>query len=306
MALPTVPAAVLDWSAQSVGPGAAVSAVHELRVGRPPWLLFVEFGGDSVSVVLKAGDRQDIRTEVAALRVAAEHGLVTPRVLAADIDGASAGAPAVLMTFLDGDAQIPAAVDHARLRASGMAAADIHRIRLAPTADLPIRERHMPWIDFAEERRLGRLESTPLLDRGDAVIRDVPRGPAAPVFLHGDLWAGNMMWLDGRFVGTIDWEAAGAGAPGVDLGSLRLDAALMHGEGAADEVSAGWAEAAGHPPESVPFWDIVAALNSSADMIDLVPTLPEAGRADLDGPTLTARRDSFLLNAIEAHERSMA
>jgi hypothetical protein len=123
------------------------------------------------------------------------------------------------------------------------------------------------------------------------------------VLLHGDLWAGNMMWLDGQYVGTIDWEAAGVGSPGVDLGSLRLDAALMHGAGAAEEVEAGWAEAAVHPLEAVPVWDIVAALNTPADLVDLVPTLPEAGRADLDGATLNKRRDEFLLNAIESCQR---
>lgn len=50
----------------------------------------------------------------------------------------------------------------------------------------------------------------------------------------------------------------------------------------------------------IAYWDAVAALNSPADMVDFVSSMREAGRADLDGPTLTARRDAFLQ---AAHDR---
>jgi aminoglycoside phosphotransferase (APT) family kinase protein len=48
-------------------------------------------------------------------------------------------------------------------------------------------------------------------------------------------------------VGLVDWDAAGVGHPGIDLGTLRLDAAILFGLPAADEVLEGWGQAA-RPP----------------------------------------------------------
>jgi hypothetical protein len=36
-----------------------------------------------------------------------------------------------------------------------------------------------------------------------------------------NVWIGNMLWTDHRFLGLIDWKAAGDGHTGVDLGSAR-------------------------------------------------------------------------------------
>lgn len=296
---------MIEWAAQSVERGAVVSTVKEMRQAKPPWLLHIRRGEETVRAVLKAGHdvESEIRTEVAALTVAVENGLPAPRVIAADLDGRAAGSPALLMTFLEGDATVSANLDPLRLRAMGAAAGAVHRVALRPSAELPVRHRHMPWIDFAQERREGLLPTTPLLDAGDQILREVGLAESGTVFLHGDLWSGNMMFLDGQHVATIDWEAAGVGNPGVDLGSLRLDAALMHGRGAADEVTIGWTQVIGEAPEDESLWDVVAALNTPADMCDVVPTLPEAGRADLDGATLNARRDEFLAAAIELIQR---
>jgi aminoglycoside phosphotransferase (APT) family kinase protein len=106
------------------------------------------------------------------------------------------------------------------------------------------------------------------------------------------------MWSDGTCTGMIDWDVAGAGSPGVDLGSLRLDAAMYFGLPAADELLVGWEQAAGRRPESVAYWDVVAALCTVGDMTHCMPPLADHGRADLDAATLTERRDAFLRSAL--------
>jgi aminoglycoside phosphotransferase (APT) family kinase protein len=47
--------------------------------------------------------------------------------------------------------------------------------------------------------------------------------------------------------GMIDWDAAGVGAAGIDLGSLRFDVTLLYGAAAAEEVIHGWEVASGRP-----------------------------------------------------------
>ena len=85
--------------------------------------------------------------------------------------------------------------------------------------------------------------------------------------MHGDLWQGNAIWSAGRLSGLVDWDCAGAGPPGVDLGSLRLDAALCFGQAAKEEVLGAWEQTAGRP--------------------------------NLDQATLVERRDAFLSAALE-------
>ena len=93
--------------------------------------------------------------------------------------------------------------------------------------------------------------------------------------------------------GVIDWDVAGAGPPGIDLGTLRLDAALYHSPGAAGQILHGWREAAGQEPEHVAYWNVVAALTTVGDMAECMPPLLDHHRPDLDAPTLTARRDAL-------------
>src|SRR5687767_15562242 len=131
-------------------------SMEPLRPGAPRWLLEVAVGGGTARSILKSGSvgmRDELATEAAALHYAEKHGLPTPRLIAADIDGRDAGHPAVLMSFIDGSDQVPAVAIPDRLRALGAAAAAFHQIPLTPSAALPVRQRHMPWVDLAAERR---------------------------------------------------------------------------------------------------------------------------------------------------------
>src|SRR5579859_5695828 len=65
---------------------------------------------------------------------------------------------------------------------------------------------------------------------------------------------------------TADWDCAGVGPPGIDLGSLRCDAAWCHGGEAAGHVLRGWEAEAGRPASDVAYWAAVAALASPPDM----------------------------------------
>jgi len=133
----------------------------------------------------------------------------------------------------------------------------------------------------------------------------VPVGPA--VLVHGDLWQGNTMWSAGRYTGMIDWDCAGAGSPGIDLGTLRLYAAIYYGPASAARILEGWRHAAGREPEDVAYWDVIAALTTVGDMAHCMPPLLDHGRPDLDAPTLTTRRDAFLsaaLNQLDTSSRN--
>ena len=111
----------------------------------------------------------------------------------------------------------------------------------------------------------------------------MPRPQGENVFVHGDVWPGNMAWTDGASCTLIDWKTAGVGNPGVDLGELRKQIAITYGATTTDIVEA-WEEASGTAAANIPYWDAVAALNT--------PTTLYSREA-------TARRDAFLQAALD-------
>src|SRR6266508_3005438 len=222
---------VLRWAADQVGTSARIVAVKGMRAGAGPWRLGIDHGGETVEAVLRIGDpdigsRRRLATEAAALALAVE------------LDGDTTGRPALLMTVLAGSSTIPTIASVVRLRASGAAAAALHAVATTPRPDLPLRVRPLGDVDFAAQRRVSG--SSPLLDAAEQRLHVLPMPQRMSVFVHGDLWQGNTLWAGEACVGMVDWDAAGVGHPGIDLGSLRCDAAIMFGLPAAAEILDGW------------------------------------------------------------------
>jgi aminoglycoside phosphotransferase (APT) family kinase protein len=186
----------------------------------------------------------------------------------------------------------------------GAAAAALHAVPLAPRPGLPLRTRPIEDVDFAAMRRDRGI--SPLFAEAERALarRLVPAGPT--VLLHGHLWQGNTLWDGDTLTGIVDWDAAGVGHFGVDLGSLRFDAATFFGPAAADEVLSGWRQASrrqspdrGDPePWVVAYWDVVAALCTPPDMAAFLPVFAGQGRTDLDAASVNERRDTFLRTAL--------
>jgi aminoglycoside phosphotransferase (APT) family kinase protein len=289
---------LLRWAVRAADPGAEVAEVRGLRDGGSPWLLRLRRGGRTRGVVLRVGHGRDgaagLGTEVAALTLAAGHGLPAPRLLAADL---AADPPVVLVEQVAGSSAIPRQRPPARLRALGRAAAALHAVALAPTPALPRRDRPIAGQDFAALRR--RQPPRPLLQEAEERLAALPPPAGAEVLVHGDLWQGNALWTGDTLAALIDWDCAGAGPPGVDVGSLRCDAAVCFGLEAADDVRHGWEEAAGRPLADLPRWDAVAALSTPPDMGWFVGAIAGQGRPDLTRELLVGRRDAFLRAALD-------
>ncbi|MFD2419508.1 phosphotransferase family protein [Amycolatopsis pigmentata] len=256
-----------------------------LRAGGAPWLLRFDGGAE---FVLRSGGAFD--TEVAALRLAGECRIPAPHLIAV-------GDGVMLVSVVAGSSRIPVKPTADRLASLGAAAAALHRVELTPTKDLPLRHRPVELDDFTSWRE--RDGASALLREAEEAVAQLPEPSSVPVFVHGDLWQGNTMWRNGELTAVVDWDCAGAGHPGVDLGSLRCDASMMFGLDAADTVLTGWQERAGRVLEDVAYWDVVAALSTPPDLTAWQLTIHDQGRDDLDGAVLTARRDAFLRVALD-------
>jgi aminoglycoside phosphotransferase (APT) family kinase protein len=267
----------LSWAESAVGQ--PVTGTRGLRRGGTPWLLRF---GDGTEAVLRGGG--GFGTEVAALRQAATCGIPAPRLVAVSDS-------LLMVSVVAGSSKIPLHPPAGRLAALGAVAARLHAAELVPSNDLPLRHRPIAGVDFDQWRE--RDGAPPVVREATDAVARLPRPVSRPVFVHGDLWQGNTMWVDGELAAVVDWDCAGAGHPGVDLGSLRCDAAVMFGVSAADAVSAGWQRRPGERRRDEAYWDLVAALSTPPDLVGWEETIQDQGPEDLDGPTMTTRRDAF-------------
>jgi len=285
----------LRWAMTELGCEMLLSATG-LRDGGAPWLLeCAAADGSRRRAVLRIGDAaaQTPQRESAGMRAAARAGLPVPAVLAERMDGP---APLLLIEYLDGSSRLPLAPDPVRLRSLGALAARVSAVD-ASGEDLPLVTHPIPLVDFDALR--AEAEPQPLLVEAQARVAE--REPADPIgFTHGDLWSGNVLWRGTELAGVLDWDCAGRGTAGIDLGSLRCDAAMCYGGGAPDEVLAGWQDEAGRSADSLAYWDAVAALSTPPDISWFAPAISGmTGRPDLTSDILRSRRDAFLAGALE-------
>ena len=199
----------LEWAVRVAAPGADVAEVRGLRDGGSPWLVRLSRHGRERDVVLRVGsgrDRSPLRTEVAALRLAAEHALPAPRLLAAELGD---DPPLVLVEQVPGSSAIPPVRPSARLRTLGRIAAALHAVTVEPGPALPRRDRPIASVDFAALRR--QQPPRPLLVEAEERVAAAPPR-RADAFVHGDLWQGNALWTGDTLAGLVDWDCAGGRA----------------------------------------------------------------------------------------------
>jgi hypothetical protein len=264
--------------------------------------------------------RSSMATEAEALTLAEAHRVPAPRLLAMDLKG-EIGVVAILTTAIPRTSQVP---DLASRRTLGATAAKLQAISLAPRPNLPLRTRPRFGDDYLSLRRwatryqagseaekatilddvlsaqphwspdrartvLERTQTTALIRAAEERLRRLPVPQGDTVFVHGDLCGGNTVWADDGTFSLIDWEGAGAGHYGLDLGNLRFEESLHFGLPAAQAVLEGWQLASGRDAGPLAYWDLVAALNTPADLTRWAPGLRGA----------TARRDAFLRAALK-------
>jgi aminoglycoside phosphotransferase (APT) family kinase protein len=284
-------AEVLDWASTVLG--IEVTVPRGLRLGGSPWLL--RAGGREVVLrVAPAGQVAETATEVAAMTCAARvagAALPVAELLGHDL-GDRTGYGLVLTACMAGTSVIPPEPDPERLRALGAAAARISSVELAPAPALPVRSRPIEGEDFAGMRR--EQGAPDLLRAAEAAVAATRPEDGRLGLVHGDLWYGNTLWDNGRLTAVLDWDCAGVGPAGIDLGSLRCDAAWCHGVEAAEDILRGWEAEAGRPASDVPYWDAVAALASPPDMGWFPASMAIQGRPDLTREVMLERRAAFL------------
>jgi aminoglycoside phosphotransferase (APT) family kinase protein len=220
-------------------------------------------GGASARLVLKrwlrpGWEEEDPDTsparEAAVLAALGHTGVPVPEPIAVDADGQAVGAPALLMTHIDG--RRPSLADEARpARIAAMAAALV-RIHAVDSFVCDVVGPFRPYYEHERLRAPGAT-TRPALWRG-ALALTAGEPPAAldACFLHRDFHPANTIWRASRLTAVVDWASAAVGPAEADLAHWRANLGSRHGIEAADRVLAAYTAAGGTVATDQAWWDM--------------------------------------------------
>ncbi len=279
---------VLAWVARSAGAGWRPVRATRLRGGvalAVDAVTLQRAGGGMLRLVLRRWLRPDWEAEdqeFSATREAmvleriAATSVPAPRLVAVDADGSQTGAPAILMTHVEG--RHPSVAEERlprRIAAMATVLAGIH------AADAGLRAVVAPFRPFYGLERLRAPAATvrPRLWRDAFAL--AAWSPAAPnaCLIHRDYHPGNTIWRTARLVGVVDWTTASWGPPAVDLAHWRANLGTRHGADVAEQVLDAYAATTGRLPADQAWWDVRMLL----DFLDEPDALTAAELAAFEG-----------------------
>lgn len=120
--------------------------------------------------------------------------------------------------------------------------------------------------------------------------------------LHGDYWAGNMLWQAGKLAAVIDWEDAGLGDPLKDLAEARVEVVWLFGVAAAAQFLADYQAKAAIDYGDLPLWDLCAVLRlwrlTGGDWGWLENWVRDQGREDITADLIRERYGRFVSDTL--------
>ena len=199
--------------------GASTATIWPVTVGSDQLIAKVyDLGIDGIGA-------DDVRRDAAAMRAAAEIGLVAPRLVAADEGGDRLGCPAIVMTRLAGEPRA-----HGRPDPEGWVdgLADVLiSVGQAPLPTEPLHDRR-PWFALPVEPPSWTRDPGPWLAMNEALADPLPTGPVG--FIHRDVHQLNVVWEAGAPVGLVDWVNGCLGPIESDIACQRLNIAVADDE----------------------------------------------------------------------------
>ena len=290
------------WVEKALGVGAKFVSAERLAGATSSVLdaVEVEQHGRRVSVVLRRFFDAEwlklepdlARHEASSLELASRAKIGTPQLIAFDERGEECGAPATLMSRLEGRVELLPENAESWLRQMAEALVAIHEVdprghawTYYPYADIdtlqpPAWSAHPDLWEKALDMAAGR------------------RPPARECFIHRDFHPVNVLWHEGRLSGVIDWVNACRGAAGFDVTWCKQNLALLRGVEWADGFLSAYQRLAGNQSEYHPFWDLMGLVEMLPGPPEVYPGWPAFGVRELTPRILHERAEQYLLSVM--------
>ncbi len=274
------------------GPLATIESVVGLEGGQHAVTWRVDTATPPATVIVRefpAGDSAAAH-EAHVLRVLDGLGGLAPRLLGGDLRDRWSARPTLLVSWLDGEANITPSDPDAWAAQLGRALARVHAV---PSEQLFALPSVFDRSGGSRERLKG-----PAAEGIRSRWRDITAAP--DVLTHSDFWSGNVVWRDGTLTGIVDWSGGARGPCGFDVGWCRLDLYLLFGDAVADVFLAAYEDAIGRAALSdVGLWDGWALARSYDTVETWTPNYLPLGRADLDRRELRRRHSRWTTQLLD-------
>ncbi len=293
---------VKEWIVGALPGKARLRWAHHIPAGTSARLDAIEvvLDGKRVQLVLRRfTDKQWLKAEpdlvaheAAALAWASNAKLRVPTLVAFDSDGDESGTPATLTTRLPGATQLRPEDLSTWLTEMAAAAVEIHRL----DADgFPCTYRR-----FNIEERLEVPGWSREPQAWHTAIEIVGSSPpqSRECFIHRDYHPSNLLWLDGKVSGVVDWVNACKGPVGIDVAWCRHNLANLYSVEVADEFLEAYKKAAGADFTYDPYWDLMSVVELLPGPITMYGGWVAEGFPFISTDVLAERADRYVASVI--------
>jgi aminoglycoside phosphotransferase (APT) family kinase protein len=268
-------------------------------------------GGQRNKMILRRPSEQVLQlspraaeNEFRALQLTTTLWMATPTPYYLDQSGRIFSTPYLVMEYIDGKPEFPAApgADFTFQLAKHLAmihSADYSKqdISFLPNARNKCVETSWEQPRFA----LSALDVQDLRGKLEKVATLAQQNK--PVLLHGDYWPGNILWRDDTLVAVIDWEDAQIGDPLIDFAISRLDILSIFGIDSFQAFTHDYQTLMDIDYRNLPYWDFCAALRLarliSDNLAEWTAFFIPFGRHDITEFTLREHFRYFTTQALE-------
>ena len=244
-----------------VWPGAALRSVRRLTGGVSAQVYALEVAyssGAAAQMVLRehspVESHYTAELEFDLLKTLHSLDLPVPQPIFFDAGCTLAANPFVIMTAIPGSSVIPAGNAFEYIDEMARQLFRIHQAPIQNLPTLPSRLDPLPevfeYLPAASEWGGLKARLRALTDTGFK---------AAPCLLHGDYWAQNLLWEQGRITGVLDWEDAAIGDPLSDVAGASVELRYLFGREGMQRFIAAYSALSSVDPTRLALWQVYVA-----------------------------------------------
>jgi len=244
-----------------VWPGAALRSARRLTGGVSAQVYALEVAHSSgalAQVVVRehapVESHYTAELEFDLLKALHSLDLPVPQPILFDARCTLAATPFVIMAAIPGSSVIPTgeAFEYIDEMAS-----QLFRIHQAPIQNLPALPSRLDPLPEVFEYLPTAAEWGGLKARLGALTDTGFKG--APCLLHGDYWAQNLLWEQGRITGVLDWEDAAIGDPLSDVAGASVELRYLFGREGMQRFIAAYSALSSVDPTRLALWQVYVA-----------------------------------------------
>ena len=244
-----------------VWPGATLRSARRLTGGVSAQVYALEVAHSSgalAQVVVRehAPVESHYTAELEFLLLKALHSLdlPVPQPILFDARCTLAATPFVIMAAIPGSSVIPTGEAFEYIDEM---ARQLFRIHQAPIQNLPALPSRVDPLPEVFEYLPTAAEWGGLKARLRALTDTGFKG--APCLLHGDYWAQNLLWEQGRITGILDWEDAAIGDPLSDVAGASVELRYLFGREGMQRFIAAYSALSSVDPTRLALWQVYVA-----------------------------------------------